>query len=410
MDRIEKLISSIEKGERLSGDEYLYLYETADFHSLAALADNIRTKLHGRQAFYIRNCHINYTNVCVGDCAVCTFRRPPVGAGLKPAQKPRDLLAGSEPAKQAIDSSPRLQSWVKGQAQKKSRRDERSSDSYTLTIDEITNIAKTAAARDVVEFHVVGGLNPDLQYDYYIDLVKAIRSVAPKAAIKAFTAVEIDHIAKAAKKSVEEILTDLKAAGLGCLPGGGAEIFSASHRQKHFPHKISGERWLEIHRIAHSLEIPTTATMLYNNSETAAERIEHLLKLRDAQDVSMRDYGIGFLCFVPLSCRRQGTGDRGQEADVGAATAVLDVRTVAMSRIVLDNIPHIKAFWPILGWDVAQVSLLSGADDLDGAIEDYKIIESPDLLNKTHKKIVDSILQLGLEAVERDSFYNQCNL
>lgn len=345
MDGIEKLISSIEKGERLCGDECLYLYETAEFHSLAALADTIRTRLHGRQAFYIRNCHINYTNVCVGDCAICTFRQK---------------------------------------------------DGYTLTIDDIKKIAVTATVRGVVEFHVVGGLNQNLHYDYYIDLVKTIHSVAPKAAIKAFTAVEIDYIAKIAKKTVAEVLSDLKAAGLGCLPGGGAEIFSISHRQKHFPHKISGDRWLEIHRIAHSLKIPTTATMLYNNSETAADRIEHLLKLRDAQDASMQEYGVGFLGFVPLSCKSENNA---------AATAVLDVRTMAMSRIVLDNISHIKAFWPILGWDVAQVALLSGADDLDGAIEDYKIVDAPSD-GGTVQKMIDTISQIGLTPVERNSFYD----
>jgi aminodeoxyfutalosine synthase len=227
-------------------------------------------------------------------------------------------------------------------------------------------------------------------------LIKAIRSVAPKVVIKAFTAVEIDHIAKTAKKTVADVLADLKAAGLGCLPGGGAEIFSAPHRQKHFPHKISGERWLEVHRIAHSLKIPTTATMLYNNSETAAERIEHLLKLRDAQDASMREYGVGFLCFVPLSCKSENNT---------AATAVLDIRTMAISRIILDNVPHIKAFWPILGWDVAQVALLSGADDLDGAIEDYRIIDAP-FDGGTVQKMIDTISQIGLTPVERNSFYD----
>jgi aminodeoxyfutalosine synthase len=394
--KITQLTTQLERGKRLNAAEYLFLYETADFHSLAALADIIRTRWHGRQAFYIRNCHINYTNVCVGDCAICTFSRPPVGAGFKPAQEPRDLVVELEPAKQAIESSPRLQSWVTKQEQKKSRRDEKSSDSYTLTIDEITNIAKTAAARGVIEFHIVGGLNPDLRYDYYIDLVKAIRSAAPKAAIKAFTAVEIDHIAKTANKSVADVLTDLKVAGLGCLPGGGAEIFSPSHRQKHFPHKISGDRWLEVHRIAHGLKIPTTATMLYNNSETAAERIEHLLKLRDAQEASMQEYGVGFLCFVPLSCKLENRE---------SATAVLDIRTMAMSRIILDNIPHIKAFWPILGWDIAQVALLSGADDLDGAIEYYKIVDVPSD-GGTVQKMIDTISQIGLMPVERNSFYD----
>ena len=348
MDTVTQLISRIEKGVRLSGDEYLYLYETADFHSLAALADGIRTRLHGRQAFYIRNCHINYTNVCAGNCSICTFsRHPDSGSG------------------------------------------------YTLTIEEIQKIAESAAARGAVEFHVVGGLNPDLRYDYYFDLIKAICSVAPKAAIKAFTAVEIDHIAKAAKKTVADVLAELKAAGLCCLPGGGAEIFSQAYRQKHFPNKISGDKWLGVHRIAHSLKISTTATMLYNNSETGGERIEHLLKLRDTQDASMQEYGIGFLGFVPLSCKSENNA---------AATAVLDIRTMAISRIVLDNVPHIKAFWPILGWDVAQVALLSGADDLDGAIEEYKIIEAPSD-GGTVQKMIDTISQIGLTPVERNSFY-----
>jgi aminodeoxyfutalosine synthase len=348
-DKIGQLVEKIGQGNRLSAADYLNFYETADLHTLAALADKIRTALHGRKGFYIRNCHINYTNICIGNCPICTFSRHP-------------------------------------DAQ----------DAFALTIDEVRKTAEAAAARGVIEFHVVGGLNPDLRYDYYIDLVKTIRSVAPKAAIKAFTAVEIDYIAKSAEKPVEKVLVDFKSAGLNCLPGGGAEIFSQAYRQKHFPNKISADRWLDIHRIAHSLKIPTTATMLYNNSETPAERIEHLLKLRDTQDESMRDYGTGFICFVPLSCKSENNL---------AASAVLDIRTIAVSRIILDNIPHIKAFWPILGWDVAQVALLSGADDLDGAIDHYKIVETSSD-GSDIQRMIDAISQIGLVPVQRNSFYD----
>jgi aminodeoxyfutalosine synthase len=347
--KITQLLAQIEHGSRLDEADYLYLYETVDLHTLSAGADKIRTHLHGRKAFFIRNWHINYTNICIGNCPVCTFSRHPDDG-----------------------------------------------DGFTLTIEEVKRIAESAAANGVIEFHVVGGLNPDLRYHYYLELIKTIRSAAPKAAIKAFTAVEIDHIAKIAEKSIEDVFTELKAAGLGCLPGGGAEILSEPYRQKHFPNKISAARWLEIHRKAHSLKIPTTATMLYNNSETAAERIEHLLKLRDAQDESMDNFGTGFLCFVPLSCKSENNL---------TASAVLDTRTVAISRIILDNIPHIKAFWPILGWDIAQIALLSGADDIDGAIDHYRIVEtSAD--GSAVQKIIDTILQIGLVPVERNSFYD----
>jgi aminodeoxyfutalosine synthase len=348
-DRITKLIVQARQGKHLKASDYLYLYETADFHALTALADEIRTTLHGRKAFYIRNCHINYTNVCIGNCSICTFGRHP-----------------------------------------------EAENSFTLSIAEMRKIAESIAARGVVEFHVVGGLNPNLEYGYYLDLIKVIRSAAPKAVIKAFTAVEIDYIAKTAGKPVGEVLAELKAAGLGCLPGGGAEVFSEGYRKKHFPNKISAARWLEIHRMAHSLKIPTTATMLYNNSETDAERIDHLMKLRDAQNKSLRDYGTGFLCFVPLSCKSQNNA---------AASAVLDMRTMAISRIILDNIGHIKAFWPILGWDVAQIALLSGADDLDGAIEHYKIVEGSSDSGSDIQKMIDCISQVGLVPIERGSFY-----
>jgi aminodeoxyfutalosine synthase len=335
---------------RLNAEKYLDLYEKADLHTLTGMADSIRTTLHGRKVFYINNCHINYTNICVCGCSVCTFSRHPDNG-----------------------------------------------DGFTLTVEEIRKIAEAGAANGVAEFHVVGGLNPDLGFDYYLDLIKAIRSVAPNAAIKAFTAVEIHYISKIAKQSMEDVLAQFKAAGLSSLPGGGAEIFSWAYRQKHFPNKISADRWLEIHKTAHSLKIPTTATMLYNNSETTAERIDHLLRLRDTQDESMRDYGIGFMCFVPLSCKSENNKD---------VSAALDIRTMAISRIILDNIPHIKAFWPILGWDIAQLTLLCGADDLDGAIDHYKIVDaSCDGANI--QRMIDTISQIGLVPVERNSFYLQ---
>jgi aminodeoxyfutalosine synthase len=347
-DKIKQLISRIQQGKRLDAAEYLWFYENSDLHTLTGTADKIRTGLYGRKTFYIRNCHINYTNVCVGDCPVCTFSRQPDNG-----------------------------------------------DGFTLTIEEIKKIAQAGSANGVVEFHLVGGLNPDLRYEYYIDMLKTLRSTAPNAAIKAFTAVEIDYICRNAGKSVEEALAEFKSMGLDSLPGGGAEIFSEEYRQRNFPNKISGQRWLKIHKIAHSLKMPTTATMLYNNSESASQRIEHLLILRDAQVESLRDFGVGYLCFVPLSCKSQNNS---------TASAVLDTRTMALSRIILDNIPHIKAFWPILGWDIAQVALFAGADDLDGAIEDYKIVASSNDIN--FKRMIDCISQIGLTATQRNSFYD----
>jgi aminodeoxyfutalosine synthase len=348
-DKITQLVSKIEQGNRLDAAEYLWLYENAGLHTLTAAADKIRTGLYGRKVFYIRNCHINYTNVCVGECPVCTYSRRP-----------------------------------------------NSGDGFWLTTEEIKKIAQGGARNGVVEFHVVGGLNPDLKYDYHIEMLKAIRAAAPNAAIKAFTAVEIDYICRNAGKSVEAVLAEFKSVGLDSLPGGGAEIFSQDYRRKNFPNKIPAARWLEIHKIAHSLKMPTTATMLYNNRETAAERIEHLLILRDTQDESMQKFGTGFLCFVPLSCRPKNKV---------TASAVLDLRTMAISRIILDNIPHLKAFWPILGWDIIQICLLSGADDLDGAVEDYKIVESPSE-NINIQKMIDCISQIGLTATPRNSFYD----
>ncbi len=350
---LSDLLEKVEAGERLSFEDGLRLFQSQDLLTIGYLASLVKSRLHGNKIYWVYNRHLNYTNVCLNLCKFCAFGKP------------------------------------KGHPK-----------AYEIEIDEAIKKLKQDP-NPVREIHIVGGLHPDLPYAYYLDLIKAVREALPGVQIKAFTCVEIDHLAKISGKSIREVLLDLKEAGLVCLPGGGAEVFSERIRQKLCPNKISGKRWLEIARTAHELGLPTNATMLYGHIETYAERLEHLLALRELQDETH-----GFLCFIPLPFLPQKSYLR---KEVAPTTGFTDLKMIAISRLMLDNFPHIKAYWLFMGLKLAQVALHFGADDLHGTVIEEKISELSGAEERqilSRREIERLIKEAGFEPVERDALYN----
>ncbi len=327
------------------------LIKKSTIHDLGQMANNIRTSLYNNQTFFVYNQHLNFTNVCANACRFCAFSKRPEQEGA-----------------------------------------------YTLSIDQIREAVISRLDEPVDEIHIVGGLNPELEYDYYLELLETVRGLRPRAGIKAFTAVEIAFLSDKYGFSHERVLSDFARAGLDALPGGGAEVFSPLLRQKLCPEKISGKRWLEIHQTAHILSIPTNCTLLFGHIETWEDRVEHLLALRELQDKTG-----GFLCFIPLPYQ-PGNNELGVRGPDG-----LDfVRMLAMSRIILDNIPHIKAYWAFSGIKAAQMGLWYGADDFDGTIVEEKIghaagADTPTGL--TISQLEDYIRSAGFEPIRRNSLF-----
>jgi aminodeoxyfutalosine synthase len=375
---LESIRGKVCAGERLSHADGLALYHTRDLFTLGELANHVRERRHGRKAFYNINRHINYTNYCVLRCKFCSFYRPYVerqgGA--------QDLAAAGHAG---------------------------ASDGYEYSLDEIVAQATEAAARGATEAHIVGGLHPKLPFSYYTDMCRAIRQACPKLHIKAFTAIEIIHFTRITRPrlSIAEVLTALRAAGLDSLPGGGAEIFDDRVHAEAFKNKVGAEHWFDVHRSAHELGIPSNATMLYGHIEAPAERVQHLLKLRAHQDVSLRERQAAFQCFVPLSFIPDGS----ELAHLPGPTGLDDLRTLAVSRLLLDNFSHIKAFWIMQSPKLAQVALNWGVDDFDGTVVWYDITKREGLGTNRQELTVAHIHRLLLEAgcapVERDSLYRE---
>lgn len=345
----DKLIS----GQRFDYADGLVMMQTTDLIGLGALANAKRRAMNQDVAYYVVNRHLNYSNVCVNKCSFCAFWREDEAAG-----------------------------------------------GYTLTPQEAA--AKVAAdpGLELSELHIVGSCHPSLGLDYYLELLTALGRARPNAALKAFTAVEIDHMAQGEGLSPQEVLAKLRACGLKAMPGGGAEVFSPRVRQRLCPSKISGQRWLEISGMAHRQGISTNATMLYGHIETAAERVEHLLALRDQQDLTG-----GFSAFIPLAFHSDNTELAGLDQTCG----LLDLKVVATSRLLLDNFPHIKAYWVMLGEKLAQVALNFGADDLDGTIVEEQITHSAGATTAkglTEPNLRGLIKTAGFTPVRRDAFYN----
>ena len=352
---LRDIADKVENQERLTFDEGMKLLESDDLASLGMLANQSRERLNGDLTYYNVNRHLNYTNVCVSDCAFCGFYR-------------------------------RV----------------RHPEAYEWSVDECVEIARKAYQEGARELHIVGGLHPRLQFDYYTSLLRELKMNFPDMRLKAFTMVELDHFGRTCRMSDEEVIDGLIEAGLDSCPGGGAEIFNEPTRSRICAHKTSGERWLELTRKVHERGVHTNATMLYGHIETHEDRIDHLIKLRELQDRTG-----GFMCFIPLAFHPQGTAF----SNLPGPSPVDSLKTIAVSRLMLDNIPHIKAYWVMLGKAIAQVALRFGADDLDGTINDGGTLMESYLHegNENHltKSGIEELIRgAGRIPVERDSLYN----
>jgi aminodeoxyfutalosine synthase len=315
--RLDAIAEQVVAGARLSSADGEVVATTTDLLGVGRLANHVRERLHGDATFFNVNRHLNPTNVCVVSCALCAFAEKYGGA----------------------------RGW-------------------TYTVDEAVEMAARDVTEAVTELHIVGGLHPKLGVEYYETLFRALKARFPWVHLKALTMVELDFLAQRAKLPVEDVVRRLVAAGLDSCPGGGAEIFAPRVREVICDHKTSGERWLEIARTVHALGLKSNCTMLYGHIETAEERVDHLVRLRELQDATG-----GFQCFIPLAFHPAHT----RLDHLSPTTGKLDLQTVALSRLMLDNIPHIKAYWIMLGAKGAQVALHFGADDLDGTVVDERI-------------------------------------
>lgn len=367
--------AKVEAGVRLSHEDGRALYQTRDIFTVGELANLVRERRHGRKAFYNINRHINYTNYCVLRCKFCSFYRA-YPTGSHAATEPRSHAGG---------------------------------EGYELSIDDVVAQAVEAAERGATEVHIVGGLHPKLPFAYYTDMCQAIKSRCPGLHIKAFTAIEIVHFTRITKPrlSVAEVLTVLRDAGLNSLPGGGAEIFDDRVHGEAFKAKVGEQHWFDVHRVAHELGIPSNATMLYGHIESVDERIGHMIKLREHQDVSLTERKAAFQCFVPLSFIPDGS----ELAHLPGPTGLDDLRTLAVARLMLDNFAHIKAFWIMQSPKLAQVALNWGVDDFDGTVVWYDITKREGQGTNRQELSVEQIRRLLREAgctpVERDTLYHE---
>jgi aminodeoxyfutalosine synthase len=343
-------------GKRINTNEGELLFTQGSLGFLGLIADSIRTEKHGQYVYFNRNFHIEPTNICVFDCKFCSYSR---------------LLKHRQ-------------------------------DGWELNEEEILNIVRSYIGKPVTEVHIVGGVHPKMGLMYFANLIKKVKEILPEIHVKAFTAVELEYMCRKAGVDFAEGLKILKDHGQNSLPGGGAEIFDEAIRAEICGDKCTSEQWLEIHRTAHNLGMPSNATMLYGHVETYAHRIDHMNRLRNLQDETG-----GFNTFIPLKFRNQGN----QMSHIGEVSVIEDLKNYAVSRIFMDNFPHLKAYWPMIGRSVAQLSLAYGVNDIDGTIDDTTKIytmagseeQSPSL---STSQLVDLITQAGKIPVERDTLYN----
>jgi aminodeoxyfutalosine synthase len=350
--QLAPLYEKVTSGERLSPDDALALYRSSDVLAIGWLANHVRERLHGDRTYFNVNRHINPTNVCVAACRLCAFGRKKDAPGA-----------------------------------------------YTMALDEVFEAAASGYSEAVTEFHIVGGLHADLPFQYFVDLIAGLKQRFPQVHLKAFTMVEIAYFAKRYKMSVEEVFRQLIDAGLDSCPGGGAEIFAERVRHIICDHKIDGDEWLQTARTAHHMGLRSNATMLYGHVENDEDRVDHLLKLRALQDETG-----GFQTFIPLAFHPDNTALR----HLPKTTGMLDIKNIAVSRLVLDNFAHIKAYWQMLTPKIAQIELRFGADDLDGTVIEEKIYHdagatTPQGLRR--QELIRLIREAGREPVERDTLY-----
>ena len=354
--RLQSIAQKIYAGQRINAEEGLALFEEAPLPFVGALANYVREKMHGHKTFFNRNFHIEPTNVCVFSCNFCSYSR---------------LYAHRE-------------------------------EGWELSMDDMLNIVKKYDGKPETEVHIVGGVHPKLNLYFFADLLKAIRAHRPDLHIKAFTAVELDYMFRKAKVSVEEGVRILKESGLNSIPGGGAEIFDEEIRKQICADKVGSEGWLQIHEAIHNAGMHSNATMLYGHIEKYSHRIDHMERLRRLQDKTG-----GFNTFIPLKFRN-GDNDMSHVPEV---SLVEDLKTYAVARLYMDNFPHLKAYWPMLGRKNAQLALAFGVDDIDGTIDDTtKIYSMAGAEEQTPamstEEIVALIKQVNRQPVERDTLYN----
>jgi len=351
--RLLPIRAKVERGERLNALDGLILYNSPDLLSVGWMANLVRERLHGNKTFFNVNRHINPTDVCVASCKLCAF-----------GKKAKDPTA------------------------------------YAFSLEEIWERAGRGHAEGVTEFHIVGGLHPELSLDWYCDMLRGLKQRYPEVHLKAFTMVEIGYFAQRTKISPREVLERLKDAGMDSMPGGGAEIFAERVRRIICDHKLSGDQWIEVARTAHKMGIHSNCTMLYGHIETAEDRVDHLLRLRALQDDTQ-----GFQTFIPLAFHPQNTAME----HVGKTTGFNDIREIAVSRLMLDNIPHIKAYWVMMTPQIAQIALRFGADDLDGTVVEEKIYRDAGGATSgslRRGELLRLIREAGREPLERDTLYH----
>ena len=350
--RLRPIREKVERGQRLSYEDGVALYRTSDILSVGYMANLVRERLHGSVTYFNVNRHINPTDVCVASCRLCAFG--------KRAKDPK---------------------------------------AYTMSLEEVWYRAGEGWSEAVTECHIVGGLHPELTLDWYCEMLRGLKTRFPQVHLKAFTMVEVAYLAQRGKVSVREVLERLRDAGMDSLPGGGAEIFCDRVRRIICDHKITGEQWIETARIAHSLGLHSNCTMLYGHIENAEDRADHLVKLRALQDETG-----GFVTFIPLAFHPDNTPLQ----HIPKTTGFTDIKNIAVARLMLDNIAHIKAYWVMMTPRIAQIALRFGADDLDGTVVEEKIYHDAGATTSQSLRrgeLLQLIRKAGREPVERDTLY-----
>jgi aminodeoxyfutalosine synthase len=350
--RLKPVLDKVEAGARLDYEDGLALYRTGDILALGYMANRVRERLHGSITYFNVNRHINPTDVCVASCRLCAF-----------GKKARDPRA------------------------------------YTMSLEQVWETAGRGWSESVTEFHIVGGLHPELTLDWYCEMLRGLKQRFPQVHLKAFTMVEAGYLARRAKISVREALERLRDSGVDSMPGGGAEIFSERVRRIICDHKVTGEEWLEIARTAHQLGIRSNCTMLYGHVENEEDRVDHLLRLRGLQDETG-----GFVTFIPLAFHPDNT----PLGHIPATTGFDDIKNIAAARLLLDNIPHIKAYWVMMTPRIAQIALRFGADDIDGTVVEERIYHDAGATTRQSLRrgeLISLIRRAGREPVERDTLY-----
>ena len=353
--QLEDIVRKVRSDERIAPAEALVLWHEAPLWLLGELAARSKERVSGDKVYFNRNFHIEPTNLCVFNCNFCSYRRP------------------------------------KGDPE-----------AWDYSMEEIEAIARAHAGQGMTEVHIVGGVHPDHDLDYYVEMIRRVKAILPEATVKAFTAIELSYMIRKAGLTIDEGLRLLRSAGMEAIPGGGAEIFDEELRARICPDKGSTAEWFEVHAAAHRLGIPTNATILYGHIECVEHRIDHLDRLRTLQDETG-----GFNAFIPLKYRSR----HNSMSEVGEVSVVEDMRMTALARIYLDNFPHIKAYWPMFGKTTAQIALAFGADDMDGTIDDSTKIYSMAGAEESKPSVTTAemeamIRSAGYEPVERDTFYN----